>query len=53
MALSAAVTGLDIEFDNGVTIDVEPRVVPKYTGMEAPPAGLLKAWRAHLNVLRT
>lgn len=49
--MAAAYTGLKIEYVDGVT-DVEAKTLPP-GGLERPPnAGSVRAWRAHMNVMR-
>lgn len=52
MSLAAALTGLQIEYIDGVT-DVDKAYLPPSGGKEkVPGSGSLGAWRAHMNVLR-
>jgi hypothetical protein len=51
MSLAAAYTGLEIEYVDGVT-DVENKTLPP-GGLEGGPnAGSIRAWRAHMNLMR-
>jgi hypothetical protein len=51
MALAAAYTGLKVEFVDGVT-DVESKTLPPGSLESRPNAGSIRAWRAHMNVMR-
>jgi hypothetical protein len=51
MSLAAALTGLQIEYIYGVT-DVNRDYLPPGANEDGPVKGSLKAWRAHMNVLR-
>lgn len=52
ITLAAALTGIDIEFVNGVSKDIDIGPLPP-GGNEARIAnGSLRCWRAHLNVVR-
>lgn len=51
MSLAAALTGLEVEYVDGVT-QVEEKALPP-GAMEAQlNAGSIGAWRAHINVVR-
>ena len=52
MSLAAALTGLQIEYIDGVT-DVDTAYLPPSGGKtKVPGKGSIGAWRAHMNVLR-
>ena len=51
MALAAAYTGLEFEYVDGVT-DVESKTLPPGGLERGPNAGSIRAWRAHMNVMR-
>jgi hypothetical protein len=51
MSLAAAYTGLKIEYVDGVT-DVEAKTLPPGGSERGPNAGSIRAWRAHMNVMR-
>ena len=51
MALAAAYTGLEIEYVDGVT-GVESKTLPPGGLERGPNAGSIRAWRAHMNVMR-
>ena len=51
MSLAAAFTGLQIDYIDGVT-DVDERTLPPGGKDLNLNVGSLRAWRAHLNVIR-
>ena len=52
MSLAAALTGLQIEYIDGVT-DVDTAYLPPSgSKTKVPGKGSIGAWRAHMNVLR-
>jgi hypothetical protein len=51
MSLAAAYTGLEIEYVDGVTA-VENKTLPPGDLERRPNAGSIRAWRAHMNVMR-
>lgn len=51
MSLAAALTGLDIEYVDGVT-EVDDKALPPGAKDTNLAKGSLYAWRAHMNVLR-
>jgi len=51
MSLAAAYTGLEFEYVDGVT-DVESKTLPPGGSETRPNAGSIRAWRAHMNVMR-
>jgi hypothetical protein len=51
MSLAAAYTGLEIEYVDGVT-DVDNKTLPPGGLERGPDAGSIRAWRAHMNLMR-
>jgi hypothetical protein len=51
MALAAALTGLDVEYVDGVTA-VENKTLPPGGTERQLNRGSIYSWRAHMNVLR-